>query len=141
MRAKILVVIACLYFCSVSAQDAYICMPNGATGFAFNQSQKRWTQSNFRVTDEKKILKRINGLWQWEKFGEKFGSSTCGGDDFNKAGDFNSAGFIFCSLAGGHLRMSRNSLRYVETYELGFTNGKDEAGNTPFIEIGFCTPL
>lgn len=37
--------------------------------------------------------------------------------------------------------MSKNSLRYVETYEIGFVDGKDKNDNTPMIEMGTCSPL
>lgn len=55
--------------------------------------------------------------------------------------DFNSAGFIFCDVFGGHMRMNKNSLRYLQSFEIGFTDGKDVNVGGPRIEIGTCSPL
>lgn len=139
---KILFIVFCLFFTNLAfSQEAYICMPSKKTGFVFNTSSKSWEQTNFKTSEEKKILKRNGKNWEWRIFGSKDDWGNCGGDDFGQGGDFNSAGFIFCSLVGGHMRMSKNSLRYIETYELGFVDGKDQTGNTPLIGIGTCSPL
>ena len=123
------------------SQEAFICLPSSKTGFVFNVNTKNWDQANFKTSDEKKILKRNGKKWEWRIFGRKDGWSDCGGDDFGVGEDFNSAGVIFCSVFGGHMRMNKNSLRYIETYELGFIDGKDQTGNTPLIGIGTCSPL
>jgi len=123
------------------SQDAYICVPTGITGFKFNAVSKTWEQKNFRTSNTKKLLKRNEREWNWQVFGSKNDWSECGGLAFGGKDDFNSDGFIFCDVIGGHMRMSKNSLRYVETYELGYVVGTDENSDTPLIEIGTCSPL
>jgi hypothetical protein len=139
---KIFFIVFSLFFTNLAiSQEAYICLPSKKTGYIFNVSSKSWEQANFKTNEEKKILKKNGMKWEWRIFGEKHGYSDCGGDGFGKGDDFNSAGFIFCSIIGGHVRMNKNSLRYIETYEIGFIDGKDQSGNTPLIEIGTCSPL
>ena len=127
---KILLIVCGFFIMGLAfSQEAYICLPSKKTGFAFNLSSKSWEQVNFKTNEEKKILKKNGMKWEWRIFG------------FGQGGDFNSSGFIFCTVSGGHMRMSKNSLRYVETYEIGFIDGKDQTGNTPLIGIGTCSPL
>lgn len=122
-------------------QTAYICIPTASTGFSIKNGGSKWETTRFRIDDVKKILKRNNGKWEWSKFGESLGFSDCGGDDFGVGGDFNSAGYIFCNTFGGHVRMNKKTLRYIETYEIGFIDGKDLNTDTPSIDIGTCSPL
>jgi hypothetical protein len=124
------------------SQDAYICIPTARTGFSVNPSTKKWEQTRFRIDDDKKILKKNKDKWEWRKFGDKYANSDCtnGGETNSKEG-FNSAGYMFCSVIGGSMRVSKNTLRYIETYEMGFVDGKDKNDDTPMIEIGTCSPL
>ena len=124
------------------SQDAYICIPTARTGFSMNLSTKKWEQTRFRIDDDKKILKKNNDKWEWRKFGVNYSYSDCtSGGDPNSKGGFNSAGFMFCSTIAGNMRISKNTLRYIETFEYGYFDGKDNNDNTPFIEIGTCSPL
>ena len=141
--AMIFISIIFLFFSNLArGQEAFICIPTARTGFAVNDATKKWEITKFTIDEDKKILKKINAKWEWRKFGDKWGYSECtnGGDKNSKDG-FNSAGFIFCKVLGGNMRMSKNSLRYVETFEIGFTDGKDKNDNTPMIEMGTCSPL
>ena len=140
MKKIFLTLLSSLVICQAFGQDAYLCIPSKITGFAYNSSTKSWEQTGFRTGDTKKILRRANGQWKWHLFGEKNSPHDCG-EDYGIPGDFNTAGFIFCGVSGGHLRMNKNSLRYVETHELGFIDGKDDKSLTPLIEIGTCSPL
>ena len=142
MKKIIITTIALVYASAVIGQEAYICLPSVISGFHFKSSSGNWEQSRFRIGDKKKILKKTDNKWEWKAFGEKYSFSTCGDSTESTPTDgFNSAGFIFCDLLGGHLRMNKNSLRYIETYEIGYVDGKDNNDNTPYIEIGTCSPL
>lgn len=126
----------------VWCQEAYLCIPTAISGFKFNSLNRSWEHARFRIGETKKILKKTNGKWEWKYFGEKYSLSECtsGGEPSNQDG-FNSAGFLFCDVFGGHMKINKNTLRYIETYEVGFIDGKDKDGNTPSIEIGTCSPL
>ena len=142
MKKIILVALYFFYANLAWSQEAYICMPSAKTGFYFNSSTKSWEQTRFKTGEQKKILKKNSGKWEWQVFGEKFGFSDCsnGGESESQEG-FNSSGYIFCEVLGGHMKMNKNSLRYIETYEIGFIDGQDKADNTPLIEIGTCSSL
>ena len=139
----ILISITILFFSSFArGQEAFICIPSARTGFAVNDATKKWEVTRFSINEDKKILKKINAKWEWRKFGDKGGYSDCNNRaDTNSKDGFNSAGFIFCEVLGGSMRMSKKSLRYIETYEIGFFDGIDKNADTPMIEMGTCSPL
>ena len=140
---KILTGIVFLTFTNLClSQEAYLCIPTAISGVKFNSSSGRWEHANFRIGDRKKILKKATDKWEWRTFGQDYLFSACnsGGEPANKNG-FNSAGYLFCDVLGGNMRINKNTLRYIETYEIGFINGKDNDSDTPYIEIGTCSPL
>ena len=123
-------------------QTAYICIPSASNGFTVRQGGSKWEITKFRIDDVKKILKKNNGEWKWSRFGESTVFSDCSdGISEEKKNDFNFAGYLFCDTLSGHVRINKKTLRYLETYEYGFVEGKDNNENTPFIEIGTCSPL
>ena len=115
------------------SQEAYICIPKSSTGFRYNKLTNNWEQTQFKVSEEKKIIRKTDRGWERRIFGEKSGDSC--------KGDFNEYGFLFCYWFGGQTKFNRKHLRYLETYEIGYIDGKDVDGNTPYIEIGTCSPL
>lgn len=114
-----------------SAQQAYVCLANSSTGFSYNSNTRSWDRTNFKTGDEKKLLKKFSGGWEWSSFGE---AST------QKCGEINSYGYLNCDILFGTLRFNKNTLRYIETYTVGYLDG-DKGGDTPSITIGKCSAL
>ena len=48
---------------------------------------------------------------------------------------------IACGGLGMGFVFNRESLRYQELYGFGYIDGSDAPGNTPYLEIGKCSPL
>lgn len=139
---KIYIALLALLFCQLTwGQEAYVCMPSARTGFKFNLVNGNWEQVRFTVENKKRMLKLTNGEWMWQHFGEDHIPGSCSDGGSAGKSEFNSAGFIFCEVFGGSVRMSKNSLRYIETYLLGYVDGRDKNPDTPLIEIGVCLPL
>ncbi|TIP80116.1 MAG: hypothetical protein E5X63_32465 [Mesorhizobium sp.] len=51
------------------------------------------------------------------------------------------SGRVQCSARLTDYDFNFEALRYLRVYPLGFVDGVDEAGNTPFIEIGTCSRI
>lgn len=82
--------------------------------------------------------------WEVKEVGKKAANIFC-------KEDFNGIGSLFCGGLGTQFRFNNGSLRFMNTYVIGYwsdANPKDksefmgeEGGNTPGIEIGKCSPL
>jgi hypothetical protein len=114
------------------AQDAFLCVAIKSTGFSYSNSTKSWEHARFKVGDERKLLKKVGDTWEWRDFGRNFGE---------QCGRMNEHGWINCDFLLGSMRFRRKSLRYIETYTIGYTSGIENNENTPAITIGTCTPL
>jgi hypothetical protein len=62
--------------------------------------------------------------------------------------DFSESGFLFCQGLGGEFRFNRRNGRFLNVYLLGYFNVvpgtnkiTDESSDTPFMEIGKCSPF
>jgi hypothetical protein len=129
---KLILLFSSLIFTNICiAQQAYICIANDSTGFSYNAKTNSWGRTGFKVNDEKKLLKRVGQGWEWSSFGSTF---------TQKCGEINSYGYLNCDVLFGTLRFNKNTLRYIETYTVGYIDG-DKDGDTPNITIGKCSPL
>lgn len=129
---KLIFMFSSLIFTNICiAQQAYICVANDSTGFNYNANTSSWGRAGFKVNDEKKLLKKVGQEWEWSSFGTTF---------THKCGEINSHGYLNCDVIFGTLRFNKNTLRYIETYTVGYIDG-DKGGNTPSITIGKCSPL
>ena len=129
---KLILLFSSLIFTNICiAQQAYICVANDSTGFIYNTNTNSWGRASFKVNDEKKLLKRVGQEWEWSSFGSTH---------TQKCGEINSYGYLNCDLLLGSIRFNKNTLRYIETYTVGYVDG-DKGGNTPSITIGKCSPL
>lgn len=127
------------FICNANAQSgaAYLCVADKATGFVYNQNTDKWDFSQFNVTDSKYTLSQKNGNWVWKKFGEKSYPVEC-------QGDFNQAGFLFCSFAE-EVSINIQTMRFMSVYKFGYVvpkhRLKEQGSDTPLIEIGRCSAI
>ena len=129
------------------AED-YLCIADMATGFRYNQNDKSWEGSGFRVKDSRYLISPLenNAAYNVKRFGASIVMSRCK-DDFNEVGN------LFCK---GTLDISfnKNNGRFVLTHTFGYFNvlpdsnddselirKSDQESATPFIEIGMCSPV
>ena len=126
--------------------DAYLCIPDMATGFKFTDG--KWKQSNFDTDDIKYIFRRSKESdflstaypWVWSKLGEERPAGYC-------EETFSSIGVMNCSGIGGDMQISSKTLRFQETNSYGYVFDGFKDGNipdgssTPFIMIGKCSAL
>jgi hypothetical protein len=134
------------------SEGKYLCVGDRATGFHFNKATLRWEQASFNA-DEKLIVEpltdagfQINYKYKVVQVGEDSPLFLCK-DGFNEAGYLNCEG-------GGEFAFNRQNSRFVRTATLGYlTVGvatlppdwkkkvTDATSDTPFLEIGKCSPI
>ena len=138
---------------SAMAAETYLCIPDMATGFAFDKASQKWHPAQFKVSGEKHLLKRVANGATWNEFG-----STLPPIQF-QCSDFNEWGSTFCSTPGATITFNEKNLRYQYIYPGSYiTHGlpvppkysgveKDwitsmlHTPDTPSIEIGTCSNL
>lgn len=141
----ILIGFAVLGYGEVSGQEKYLCVPDLATGFRYNKSSRGWEQANFK-TDHKYIISKSDDkkstYFKVNKIGEIYPWWGC-------AEGFNESGFLFCSGIGGEFKFNKKNGRYILANLIGYfvvlsdspLFPTDEKSDTPFIEIGKCSPF
>ena len=125
---------------SISAHaEQYLCTCEHITGFSYDKVTRSWQVTIFN--DEKKYViaesKDKEGFYTLTKSGDS--SPLCTAESgFSKYGDL----FFDCLIS--EFRFSRETGRYLNVYPIGYWNStkeSDEISDTPYIEIGVCSPF
>lgn len=142
--------IAIFFFLSgVSHADQYLCVAGQTTGFAFDEKAKKWVVTSFKNEDDKFIVSEAGDtksrIYESVKYNvTKLGSSS---PSFRCEYEFTNLGFLFCkaTLRMGTFKFNRINGRYLRTYSVGYYNvlpdETDKTSDTPFVEIGTCSPF
>jgi hypothetical protein len=135
----------------VFAQDAYLCISDSATGLSFDKATKKWDPTYLRAGN-KYVFRRIKPeekqtflpdlpqvAWELFPFGKNGLYALCD--------EFDSSNWIFCQYGGTNtydFQFNKNNSRFQLYYPYGYLYTPpnfDEGNDTPFIEIGTCSPL
>jgi len=148
MKQKLILVLfgALTTLAHAQAPSGYLCVADKATGFAFDKGTKQWNQASFR-TESKYLISpsTFKGYaWEVKRVGQQFTSAMC-------KDNFNSVGNLFCGGLGTEFKFSSGSLRYMSAYLIGYwpeanpkaksDSEREEGSDTPYIEIGKCSPF
>ena len=131
-------VIFFLLFTGVAVGEQYLCVPEHSTGFSYDNVQKEWKNTKFK-TDHKYLISERDGTeyaFYVTRVGDPIALSFC-------ESDFNESGFLSCSGIG-EFHFNKKNGRYLYSYSIGYYNvlsGKDEGADTPYLEIGKCSPF
>lgn len=119
-----------------SLADQYLCTADMVTGFSWNEEDRKWTSTNFNVNNENYLISSVEsetgGYYVIKKLGDKKTIATC-------QSGFDERGFLYCKDIVV-FRMNREARRYLLVYPSGYVEGHDNNDNTPFVEIGKCSP-
>ena len=124
---------------AIAQFDSYLCIADQSTGFSFDKTTEQWSATNFNVSENKYIVRRIRIRdpadsifidWQGEIpeiiCEERINVRSLMCDESNHADFFFSA----------------KTMRYMKVSSFGYLVPLDQVGDdTPFIEIGKCSPL
>lgn len=135
----------CLFlFSSVVAGDQWLCIPDRAIGFVYNEVKQKWTEASFKVEEKRWIISESESAgYAYEV--NRFGKDNLDLTSLYCKEDFSEYGYLSCDGAG-ELRFNRDNLRYIKTYTLGYFNVlpdvnkiADADSDTPSMEIGKCS--
>jgi hypothetical protein len=110
--------------------ESYLCISEAAGGVFYGNG--RWDDGKMSIG--KKFLFKGNAWYE-------FGSSNPQVIGCKKVEDRFSGSFVECQDEFYHIRFNKKNLRYSRFYLFGFVDGKDNAGNTPHVEIGKCSRI
>jgi hypothetical protein len=121
----------------------YLCVSESSAGFRYDKQTKTWKGTNFR-TDDKYLIapsKSPNYAFQVTRVGESSPAVSCDNG-------FNEPGYLHCEGIGGEFKFNRRNGRFLFAFVTGYFNVipslndiTDETSDTPFIEIGKCSPF
>jgi hypothetical protein len=134
--------------------SSFLCIADFSTGYA--KEGGKWRPAKFDISDNRYILrhpneldlKRYEGLpskkkvsWVWLDFGKEVSWHTC-------KNEATASGRIYCPSGGLDLVVNIKSLVFQLYYHGDYTMWNDpedpdgrELKDTPFIQIGKCSPL
>jgi hypothetical protein len=143
---------------SSNANDAsYYCVVEASGGLTWSPDAKRWIGTSFRP-DHKFIFKlRFLKARNVEMFGNveqykdyrasltEAGTSdarSCiaeGGSEQEVSAD--TYGWLSCTTGLVEYRLNLVKLRFLEVYKIGYADGRDSKGDTPYVGGGTCTKI
>lgn len=131
---------------ATAAEEQYLCVAEKVSGFIFNKSSETWESTTFR-TDRKYLIAptkehKVRGAFQITEVGQSVPSYFC-------KEPFNEGVILYCALTIGlgdlklvDFRFNKENGRFLKAQLVGyFFNPSGEGGDTPFLEIGKCSPM
>lgn len=117
----------------------YLCIADSAVGFKRDPKTQKWGSTEFNVEKKRYIVKRAGKDAHVTEFGSQ--------ESFFNCANFNEYGFTRCQGLGEIFSFNDSSLRYMDIYTIGYVtslksgDAKDVSSDTPYIEIGTCSPI
>jgi len=129
--------------------EGWICIADQATGFIYDAAAQKWKSTTFRVDSSRYLIRRPEGrtsAWEVREFGnpsDVLASAWC-------KNETNEAGFLFCGGLWRDFVFNAINNRYILTFQGSYITYnpmaqlevlRKDGGDTPYIEIGTCSPL
>ena len=133
----VLAVLWVLASASVYAEERYMCVPDQAAGFSFDQNSSRWKSVNLQAEKERYI---ISG----ETLTDSSLSIVSAGANYDECRSdkgFSNTNEAYFECIFGEFIFNKNTGRFLRTYTAGYIDGLDNNQNTPAILIGRCSPF
>lgn len=136
---------------SNTVNASWLCVIDQSTGFAYSKNLRKWTTTNFSDRD-KYLISPIPGNANYKYKITKLGEEAVNGVTIPQAlckdGFSNNTPFLHCSGIYGTFSFNKQMGRIIHSSTMGYfnvatgtNNITDETSDTPFIEIGTCSPL
>ena len=136
----------------VSGQEKYLCVAERSTGFAYKEISKSWENTNFK-TDAKYIISKSDDKqyrFKVTKVGEISPTYEC-------EKGVNEPGYLHCESMSGQFKFNKTNGRFLASCPFGYFNViperkrsfedkskipfTDKDSDTPYMEIGKCSPF
>lgn len=155
VRRGLAVVVSMLLSSPAVADDlsgSYLCVQEVGGGLRFDETTRKWTSANFRAEDKLVFTLKFLGSGEDKYIGSYAdytitisilgGSSepeTCLGR--NPDYSVRTWGRYFACSSITQYQVNLEDMRYLETYAVGYVDGKDNNENTPSIFGGTCAKI
>jgi len=129
---------------STQEAERWLCLVEKAAGFRFDSSAGEWKHAAFQASGKYLIIPESQERGQSIQYGvrevgESFSPLKCGGFEGNLLYCENK-GILFPFLET--FTFNKPTLRFIHTYTGSWLEEKSGGGgDTPFIELGRCSPL
>ena len=130
----VLIVLLTLTSAPLNAEERYLCVPDQAAGFSFDESLGRWKSVNLIAEDVKYIISRIAS----SKNALSIVSAGAYNEECRSNKGFGNNNEAYFECIYGEFRFNKNTGRFIRTYTTGYIDGMDNKENTPAILIGRC---
>ncbi len=130
-------------------KEQYLCIGEQMAGFGYDKNSKQWYSMKFSNTSKYVISRttRPNDVsFQITEVGDSHPYGWC-------KEDFNSAGVLSCGMVMGDFTFNKNNGRFIRSSPFGYIDvGQvsyrdpekkitDDKTDTPYMEIGKCSPF
>lgn len=144
MRVKGLFVALAIVAASTAANagEGWICVEELSAGLRYFPEPGKWKSVRL-IADDKYLIRKWSeddftiflpkNEWVVLLLGNLTPDYTCG--------SISELGYLNCTGIFGTMHMNPKTLRFVNIYNFGYIDGRDEPGNTPSISAGTCAPM
>jgi hypothetical protein len=155
MKIKTIAITVALLSTTAYAQQYragnFHCVPEWSGGGIYNQSVKRWQATSFHINDEDKFVLQLHFIATDTQNYDHYrvtitnaGSNTprsCFTDNLLSDVTVDGLGVIRCNRDLILFKFSMKTNRFLMTYSVGYIDGIDIDGDTPFLTGGTCTRM
>ena len=141
---KYLIPVLCLSFISAASAEQFLCVVDHSTGFSFDKNTEQWKPTVFAGEDKYIISKPTDDDG---KLKEKFQYvvreiGTPNPIAYCETGF--SGGYLFCEGMATKFSFNKENGRFLTAYMAGYYHDAlpgQEGRNTPYMQIGKCSPF
>jgi len=124
--------------------EQYICVAEHVVGFGYDKFTKKWEGALFSQKGKYVISECSDKEGYFS--GCSYKVTKVGAGYFCDCKGFNVSGSLLCECIGGigEFKFNKKTGRYLYSYLFGYWNDLEdtkEGNNTPYIEIGICSPF
>jgi len=131
----VLVLVLTLTSAPLNAGDRYLCVPQQAAGFSFDESLSRWKSINLVAEDVTFIISKVTS----SRSALAIVSAESNNEECRSKQGFVNTNEAYFECVFGEFRFNKSTGRFLRTYTAGYTDGLDNQENTPAIVIGRCS--
>jgi len=123
--------------------EQYLCIADQSIGFEYNKIAKQWGGARFEAGSKYVISKSKdpNAAFQITEGGVSSPIGLCGQG-------FDDAGYLVCNIVFGTFTFHKSNGRFIRSNPFGYAEvgpdsivKSDEETDTPYMEIGKCSPF
>lgn len=134
---RVLIVLLTVSSTPLNAGERYLCVPEQAVGFSFDESLGKWKSVNLVAENVKFTIGRVTS----SDSALAVTSADASYEECRSNKGFVNTGEAYFACIFGEFIFNKTTGRFIRTYTAGFIDGLDNKENTPALLLGRCTPF